>query len=415
MAAVGVLLAAQPGTARTPVATADRPGAAVQGEALIFADLSALGQTDLYTTDTSGRSRSRLTFTSGLAEGAPAASPHDASVAFAGAAPGPDGKPFSSIFLLVPGGGNRQITGGPADVDPAWRPAGDAVTFATRFAEVSAIVRTTIGTLQEQPLAQLESADHRLAQPAYRPDGAQLALVVMSDSDGGELWTIDAVGGGARRLFRHPGWDDTHPAWSPSGGRVTFAAGPWLGDATRHAIWLLDVETGMAGTIQTDPEYDLNRPAWSADGASIVYERRLPGADQAALFRIPSGGGNPEFLTSGESPDWFTHRVGPTPTGGPTAPGPTAIPATPTEGPPFPSLPPPPSTAPAFPTPGPPEPTSTGPAPTFPPPSPTPSPTRPTAPPSSTPRADRLFLPALPGREPNPNSTPITRSLVWNM
>jgi hypothetical protein len=266
---------------------------------------------------------------------------------------------------------------------------------------VSAIVRTTVATLEEQPLAELDDAARALAQPAFSPDGARLALVVQSP-DGGELWVMNGGGGDARRLLRHPGWDDVHPAWSPNGQRVAFASGPWSGDATRHDIWILDFSTGSVGTVQTDVEYDLSRPAWSPDGSVIVYERRLPGAHQSALYRAPATGGDPAFLTSGGSAAWWTQRVGPTPTIGPTAPGPTATVPTPTEGPPFPSLPPPPSTAPAFPTQGPAEPTSTGPAPTFPRPSPTATSTRPTATGTRLPEDNRVFLPTLPGADADP-------------
>jgi Tol biopolymer transport system component len=312
----------------------------------------------------------------------------------------------SAIFSLTAAGEPPfQLSGGPSDSSPAWFPDGSAIVFASRVPGLSAIVSVAPAGGQQLPLAQLTDETHWLDEPAISADGTRIAFVVVSDAAGGELWHMAADGSNPRPLFRHPGWDDGSPAFSPDGRRIAFSSGPTSSSSpvtVRRSLWLLDIESGVAGTIATDRDHDLAGPVWSPDGDELVYARRAPGAAQAALHAMRLGDA-PRYLTTGEDPDWLRSGPAVTPSATPTA---GTLPATATAGPdtsptpPFPTFPPPPPSPPPFPTLEPPGPTSTGPAPTFPP--PTATPTEPaTASPSLTPTGrGRLWLPALHNRPP---------------
>jgi Tol biopolymer transport system component len=371
---------------------------------LVFADLSAPGQVDLFGSDGTGHMRRRILETAGLLESAPDALPRGERITMALEASGSDG-PVSFIGVSERYGLPVQISGGPADTDPSWSASGNAVTFASRFGDVSAVVRVSWPDMVEAPVVQLEAPDYTLAQPEYADNG-RLAFVVDSEADGGELWVL-GPGGQFRRLLVHPGWDDVHPAWSPDGTRLAFASGPFDPKGSQHAIWLLDFATGVAGVFHSEVEFDLDRPSWSPDGNWIAFERSVPGALQAAVHRISTSGGQAEFLTSGSAPSYVEGGLAPadawpTLTITSTPPPGTVPPGTSTSGPPVPTLPPPPATAHMFPTPVGPEPTSTGPAPTYTIPSATASQEATTA---ASPRA-RLFLPALRQTATAPVGTP---------
>ncbi len=58
------------------------------------------------------------------------------------------------------------------------------------------------------------------AQPAWSPDGRQLAYVSWADQDAGYVWKVAATGGGAPQKLTPDGALFREPAWSPDGARV---------------------------------------------------------------------------------------------------------------------------------------------------------------------------------------------------
>lgn len=109
--------------------------------------------------------------------------------------------------------------------------------------------------------------DHAMeSDPAWSPDGKQLAYT--SDKGGGlpQLWVRDLKSGKARQITTM----DTQPlgaAWSPDGTRITFidVDGRW-GVA---GLCVIDVATGKITRLQGSLPQP-GEPTWSADGTRVA-------------------------------------------------------------------------------------------------------------------------------------------------
>ncbi|MDT8340922.1 MAG: S41 family peptidase [Longimicrobiales bacterium] len=126
------------------------------------------------------------------------------------------------------------------------------------------------------------------SQPAASPDGRRVAFV-----SGGDIWVVDAAGGGARLLVAHPA-EDTRPLFSPDGRYLAFESDREGGDADIH---VLELETGVVRrlTFYDDSE---SLDAWSRDARFLYFtsSRRDPGG-QSDVYRIPVAGGTPVPVT----------------------------------------------------------------------------------------------------------------------
>jgi dipeptidyl aminopeptidase/acylaminoacyl peptidase len=218
-----------------------------------------------------------------------------------------------------------------------------------------------------------------------------LIFTLSSNFEGGEIYTMNADGGSAQRLFSHVGWNDIEPEWSPDGRYVAFAAGVHRGAATRHDIWIYDTVRRVGGTVAQHPSWNLRRPAWSPDGRYLVFAAEYDlSPPRWALYVVPAlGGAVSGPLSNGFEPDWASPFALPSPT---VVPFPSATMLTPPPPPPFPTIPPPEPTLPG------PTPTEI-PPPTFEPPTEVSEPT-PTTRPTDIGRNFRLFVPVTANQAP---------------
>jgi Tol biopolymer transport system component len=122
-------------------------------------------------------------------------------------------------------------------------------------------------------------------EPAWSPDGSQLAFVRRSPPPGDDrhdLYVVNADGSGLRRLTQSV-WKGV--TWSPDGSRIAFSRD--------GRLWTIEVESRRVRRVTRTPA---ERPAWSPDGRWIAYfaggydvaERVRPdGTGRRRLGRLP--------------------------------------------------------------------------------------------------------------------------------
>src|SRR5919202_5155014 len=123
----------------------------------------------------------------------------------------------------------------------------------------------------------------------------------------GDIWTVPAAGGTARRLTSHPGLE-LFPKFSPDGRWIAFS-GQY--DGTRQ-VFVIPVEGGEPRQLtfynevaQLPPRggYDNRVLGWTPDGKNIVFRaNRVPYSDRLGRpLLVPVEGGEEQPLQITES------------------------------------------------------------------------------------------------------------------
>ena len=113
-----------------------------------------------------------------------------------------------------------------------------------------------------------------LFQPAWSPDGGELAVVSWQEPDGGQLWVVER-GGDARRVSVAPRYLQS-PVWSPGGDRIVVLQGPVRGrlggaggGGQTDIVWY---EAGGGGEPTVVAEaVGRSRPHFRADAPDRIY------------------------------------------------------------------------------------------------------------------------------------------------
>jgi dipeptidyl aminopeptidase/acylaminoacyl peptidase len=130
------------------------------------------------------------------------------------------------------------------------------------------------------------------AQPAYSPNGAQLAYLAMDragfEADRFHLVLLDRHSGAKRALTQE--WDRSISsfAWSKD-SRTLFATSDHLG---QHPLWAIDAGTGHAAAITGDGEVE----GFTIASKRIYYAGSSLGKP-ADLYAVAFDGGKPQQLT----------------------------------------------------------------------------------------------------------------------
>ena len=109
------------------------------------------------------------------------------------------------------------------------------------------------------------------------PDGRTILFDLL-----GDLYTVSASGGDARRLTSGPAFD-SQPVYSPDGRQIA-----WLSDASgAESIWVAQADGSQARRVSPDDgDPVLVSPEWSADGKTIFVSQFRADLNAFELWRF---------------------------------------------------------------------------------------------------------------------------------
>ena len=230
--------------------------------------------------------------------------------------PGVEPYPNLEVYLVALATGDASnLTNHPNDdAAPAWSPDGERIAFAsTRDSQWPRENRPDIYTMRVDgsDVRRLTTYDGRDMTPAWSPDGQHIAFATGRDSpdpffvDNIEIYIMDADGANKRRVTQTPhNHDDFEPAWSPDGSQLAFSA---QDDITGRDIYVINVDGSGRRRLTTHFASD-TAPAWSPDGTQIAFQstRDGPGDDgPAGIFVMDADGTNIRRLTRSAEGDWW--------------------------------------------------------------------------------------------------------------
>jgi len=162
---------------------------------------------------------------------------------------------------------------------PAFSPDGNQVAFVWNGASRDNydIYVKIIGA--ETPL-RLTSDPAQNFHPVWSPDSRFIAFLRFSETDRG-IYMLPAIGGAARKIFTPTGkieWDRGSLSWSPDGKRLIFPDGKSASSPSQ--IFSLALDSLQAHSITTPPEHwdgDTN-PVFSPDGSRVAFVRAIEAA-----------------------------------------------------------------------------------------------------------------------------------------
>jgi hypothetical protein len=164
-----------------------------------------------------------------------------------------------------------RLTGDGLDRDPAWSPAGDVIAFE-RGGRLY-FIRPTGADLTQLTVPVMSAG-----QPAWSPDGLQIAFTCTIYPNNTDICVVGRDGTGLRRLTTDAA-PDSDPAWSPDGARIAFTT---MRFANREEVALVSPAGGdVTRVIQGQS------PTWSGDGAKILFA--ITGLGLATANRDGSG------------------------------------------------------------------------------------------------------------------------------
>jgi len=152
----------------------------------------------------------------------------------------------------------------------------------------------------ENPIDLTPNSKAQDVQPAFSPDGEQIAYAVDGDPPG--LYVMGATGESPRRVAES-GYD---PDWSSDGRHLAYTtvhAAP-LSRSAKGTLHVLDLETGEDRALTADG-FDAVDPDWSPDRRFIAVTNAWSGAQgQRDLWIVPADGGAPVQITDDVDSDW---------------------------------------------------------------------------------------------------------------
>jgi Tol biopolymer transport system component len=255
----------------TPAGSSEGAGSGplgLVGDIVFVSDRDGEG-IQLYAMDPNGRHTTMIT-SGPLGHIHPSWSPDGTELAFSGASG--DVQTDDLDLIVLRGDGTLDpITSGPGrDGAPSWSPDGREIAFETDAAGESHIA--FVGT-EGGGSPRFLPGSTPAYQPDWSPDGTRIAFALREpdcalagDRCRQHIHIVDARGGDVVRLTSGA-VHDAQPAWSPDGKQIAFSSNRANGNMD---VWVMDADGGRPHRLTHAEGVDLG-PAWSPDGDRIAF------------------------------------------------------------------------------------------------------------------------------------------------
>lgn len=207
---------------------------------------------DLYRMDADGANLRRLT-DDAAGNFDPAVSPDGRWIAFVSSRDGD-----AEVYVMPADGSSpRRVTAFHRDDwSPRWSPDARTIAFLSNRDGRDRVYLVRADGTALRPLS-ADTSFTQQADPAWSPDGSQVALTVRLPDGGTRIAVVDARSG-ASRVVSPLGESAAAPSWSPDGRHLAYAATSATGDAD---IRIVRADAGAVVTVATSSAPDW-LPRW---------------------------------------------------------------------------------------------------------------------------------------------------------
>ncbi|HST13113.1 MAG TPA: winged helix-turn-helix domain-containing protein [Terriglobales bacterium] len=175
--------------------------------------------------------------------------------------------------------------------DPAFSPDGNQVAFALDGEDGGGIYTTIVGG--EKTLRLTKGNDY---SPTWSPDGRRVAFYRDGDH-GTAIYAVPALGGTEQRLYAglSSAWT-TGLHWSPDGKALVFTDSH--GETNHTWISLLSLADSSTRKLTSPAGSEIDySPAFSPDGSTVAFVRGSLVGVVSDLYVVPAAGGVPKRLS----------------------------------------------------------------------------------------------------------------------
>lgn len=212
------------------------------------------------------------------------------------------------VYVMnVDGSGLKRITRSPArDTSPSWSPDGKRIAFARQRGEEgeNSVCDSCIATikLDGTGLKRLTGTNGFASNPAWSPNGKQIAFSKFVRGSGGDIFKMNAADGSQKKNLTNTGRaQESEPNWSPDGKKLAYTSFTESQGACDRVFTMNVDGTNQTNLTGRDGGWS---PGWSPDGSKIVFSNANPDAPNFDLFVMNADGTEVARLTRSGAFDW---------------------------------------------------------------------------------------------------------------
>lgn len=162
--------------------------------------------------------------------------------------------------------------GGTEDLTPSWSPDGNRIAYLSH-SQTSSELRvhdlvTHVSTTIASGSTPWFHPSDLFSTPSWTPNGDRIVCArrrIESEESERDIYTMTVDGGDLQPVVESP-WDDFQPAYSPDGRQLAFLS---RRSGTTN-VWTMNLETGSLAQV-TSEDVAHGSLSWSADGRQIVF------------------------------------------------------------------------------------------------------------------------------------------------